>query len=196
MKPKNIVVFASGTGSNFKAIHQAILKKELTARITALISDNPDAGALSYARENGIRGIVLSPSGFGEPARYSRELGKVLEEESPELIVLAGYLKKIPDEIVDRYHRRIVNIHPALLPKYGGKGWYGMRVHRAVIENGDKESGCTIHYVTRVYDEGPIIARVKVPVHEDDTAETLAARVLKQEHQLYPKVVRFLLAES
>ncbi len=195
MKTKNIVVFASGTGSNFKALHQAILKKELPARITALISDNPDAGALAYARDNGIREIVITPSDF-EPDRYIQELGKILEDESPDLIVLAGYLKKIPDEIVDRYHRRIVNIHPALLPKYGGKGWYGMRVHRAVIENGDRESGCTIHYVTRVYDEGPVIAQVKVPVHEHDTAESLAARILKQEHQLYPKVIRFLLAEN
>jgi len=195
LKTKNIVVFASGTGSNFKALHQAILKKELPARITALISDNPDAGALAYARDNGIREIVITPSDF-EPDRYIQELGKILEDESPDLIVLAGYLKKIPDEIVDRYHRRIVNIHPALLPKYGGKGWYGMRVHRAVIENGDRESGCTIHYVTRVYDEGPVIAQVKVPVHEHDTAESLAARILKQEHQLYPKVIRFLLAEN
>ena len=196
MKPKNIVVLASGTGSNFKALHKATVKKEVPARITALISDNPEAGALEYARENDIRGIVLSPRDYDNPTEYEAELRAILEKESPKLIVLAGYLKKIPDEIVDLYKRKIINIHPALLPKYGGKGWYGMRVHRAVIENRDRESGCTIHYVTREYDEGPIIAQSKVPVREDDTAESLAARVLKQEHLLYPKIVRFLLTHN
>jgi len=196
LKPKNIVVLASGTGSNFKALHKATVKKEVPARITALISDNPEAGALEYARENDIRGIVLSPRDYDNPTEYEAELRAILEKESPKLIVLAGYLKKIPDEIVDLYKRKIINIHPALLPKYGGKGWYGMRVHRAVIENRDRESGCTIHYVTREYDEGPIIAQSKVPVREDDTAESLAARVLKQEHLLYPKIVRFLLTHN
>jgi phosphoribosylglycinamide formyltransferase 1 len=196
LKTKNIVIFASGTGSNFKALHQAALKREIPARITALISDNPDAGALEYARDHGIKDVVLPPSSFDDANDYLQRLNKILDEESPSLIVLAGYLKKIPDEIVDRYRRRIINIHPALLPKYGGKGWYGMRVHRAVIDNGDKESGCTVHYVTSVYDEGPIIAQVKVPVRKDDTAETLAQRVLNQEHLLYPKVVRFLLSNS
>lgn len=196
MKPKNIVVLASGTGSNFKALHKATVKKEVPARITALISDNPEAGALEYARENDIRGIVLSPRDYDNPTEYEAELRAILEKESPKLIVLAGYLKKIPDEIVDLYKRKIINIHPALLPKYGGKGWYGMRVHRAVIENRDKESGCTIHYVTREYDEGPIIAQSRIPVREDDTAESLAARILKQEHLLYPKIVRFLLTHK
>jgi len=196
LKTKNIVVFASGTGSNFKALHQAALKREIPARITALISDNPDAGALRYAREHGIREHIVSPTDYEDSTGYVQKLREILGSESPDLIVLAGYLKKIPNEIVDLYKRRIINIHPALLPKYGGKGWYGMRVHRAVIENGDQESGCTVHYVTRVYDEGPVIAQVKVPVRKDDTAETLAARVLKQEHLLYPKVVRFLLSHS
>ncbi len=196
MKNRNIVVFASGGGSNFKALHKATLKKEVPARITALISDNPDAGALKYARDNEIPGVVISPGDYDNPMVYTDTLRKILEKESPRLIVLAGYLKKIPDEIVELYKRRIINIHPALLPKYGGKGWYGMRVHRAVIENRDKESGCTVHYVTRDYDEGPIIAQSRVPVRQDDTAESLAARVLKQEHLLYPKVVRFLLSHN
>ncbi len=196
MKNRNILVFASGGGSNFKALHKATLKKEVPARITALISDNPDAGALKYARDNEIPGVVISPGDYDNPMVYTDTLRKILEKESPRLIVLAGYLKKIPDEIVELYKRRIINIHPALLPKYGGKGWYGMRVHRAVIENRDKESGCTVHYVTRDYDEGPIIAQSRVPVRQDDTAESLAARVLKQEHLLYPKVVRFLLSHN
>lgn len=196
MKNRNIVVFASGGGSNFKALHKATLKKEVPARITALISDNPDAGALKYARDNEIPGVVLSPGDYDNPMVYTDTLRKILDKESPRLIVLAGYLKKIPDKIVELYKRRIINIHPALLPKYGGKGWYGMRVHRAVIENRDKESGCTVHYVTRDYDEGPIIAQSRVPVRQDDTAESLAARVLKQEHLLYPKVVRFLLSHN
>ncbi len=196
MKTKKIVVFASGSGSNFKALHQAAMKKEIPARITALICDNPDAGALTYARDHDIRTEVISPRGFVDPETYKKKLDEILDEESPDLIVLAGYLKKIPDEIVERYPRKIINIHPSLLPKYGGKGWYGMRVHRAVINNREKETGCTVHYVTQDYDEGPVIARVKVPVSEKDTAETVAAKVLRQEHVLYPKVVRFLLSNT
>lgn len=178
------------------AIHEASRNREIPARILALISDNPGAEALTYARAHGIRDVVLPPSSFDGTCDYLRKLHEVLEEAAPDLIVLAGYLKKIPEEIVARYSRRIINIHPALLPKYGGKGWYGMRVHRAVIENGEKESGCTVHYVTNAYDEGPVIAQVKVPVYENDTVETLARRVQRQEHILYPKVVRFLLSNS
>jgi len=194
LNKKRIVVFASGSGSNFRALHQSVLKKDIPARITALICDNPDAGVLDYAREHDIRSVLISPKNFNNLADYTKKLADILEREAPHLIVLAGYLKKIPDHIIECYPRKIINIHPALLPKYGGKGWYGMRVHRAVIENREKESGCTVHYVTGNYDEGPVIAQIKVPVSTDDTAETLAEKVLKQEHLLYPKVVRFLLS--
>ncbi len=162
----------------------------------ALVCDNPEAGALDYAREHDIRSFLISPKEFDSPADYTKKLGDILDREAPHLIALAGYLKKIPDEIVGRYPKKIINIHPSLLPNYGGKGWYGMRVHQAVIDNREKESGCTIHYVTNDYDEGPVIAQVKVPVSSNDTAETLAAKVLRQEHLLYPKIVRFLLSNQ
>ncbi len=194
MNKKRIVVFASGSGSNFKTLHQSVLKKEIPARIAALICDNPDAGVLDYATEHDIRTILISPTDFDNPADYTKKLADILDREAPHLIVLAGYLKKIPDHIIERYPMKIINIHPALLPKYGGKGWYGMRVHRAVIDNREKESGCTVHFVSSDYDAGPVIAQIKVPVSTEDTAETLAAKVLKQEHLLYPKVVRFLLS--
>ncbi|MFO8030094.1 MAG: phosphoribosylglycinamide formyltransferase [Cyclonatronaceae bacterium] len=196
MKKKRIVVFASGGGSNFRAIHQACLNREIPADIVALISDSRKALALEYAREHKIRDVVLPPRDFDDEAQYTRALMDILEETAPDLIILAGYLKKIPHKVLEQYPRKIINIHPALLPEYGGKGWYGMRVHRAVIENRESESGCTVHYVTRDYDKGPVIAQVKVPVHSDDTPETLAKRILKQEHKLYPKVIRFLLTQK
>ncbi len=196
MKTNKIVAFASGSGSNFKAIHQSVLKKELPAEISFLISDNPRAGALDYARRHSIPAVLISPSDYSDNASYENRLLELLGEAKPDLIVLAGYLKKIPDVIVDRYPRKIINIHPALLPKYGGKGFYGMRVHRAVIKNKEKESGCTVHFVNKYYDEGPIIAQVRVLVREDDTAESLAKKILKQEHMLYPKVIRFLLSHT
>lgn len=196
MRTKRITVFASGSGTNFKVLHQATLRHEIPASITALVSDKPEAGAVSYARSNGIRVHLLSPSKVADYTVYTDSLEQILAGENPDLIVLAGYLKKIPDRIVERYPQKIVNIHPSLLPKYGGKGWHGLHVHRAVIENGDKESGCTVHYVSTIYDEGPVIAQKKVPVAPDDTPETLSKKVQKQEHILYPKVVRNLLIES
>ena len=194
MIAKRVTVFASGTGSNFKTLHKAALRGEIPAEITALISDNERAGALDYAREQNISTHVLHPHRFNSEAAYTASLAELLENQHPDLIVLAGYLKKIPGEIVRRYPRKIINIHPALLPKYGGKGCYGMHVHRAVLQHGDRESGCTIHYVTEQYDEGPVIARRVVPVHAHDSPEDLAKRVQEQEHELYPQVVRQLLS--
>ena len=195
MRKKQITVFASGSGSNFKALHQSALKNEIPARITALVTDNADAGALAYARSHRIRNYLLSPSDFPDSESLTLRLEEILKIEAPDLITLAGYLKKIPQRIAGRYYGKIINIHPSLLPKYGGKGCYGMRVHRAVIDNGEKESGCTIHYVTKEYDKGPIIAQSRVPVNSDDTPESLAKKVQQQEHLLYPDVVRRLLSE-
>jgi len=195
LRTKRITVFASGSGSNFKTLHQSVLNGEIPASITALISDNPKAGAVTYARSQNIRTHLLLPSDFDESAAYTQKLESILSLENPDLVVLAGYLKKIPDHIVAKFSGKIINIHPSLLPKYGGAGWYGMRVHRAVIENGEQESGCTIHYVNEIYDEGPIIAQSHVTVNPDDTPESLAKKVQQEEHKLYPRVVRQLLEE-
>lgn len=188
-----LLIFASGSGTNFIALHQSCVKGELPARICALICDRKKAGALDYAREQQIPHHVIPPSDFESESAYIRHLESVVDREAPDLILLAGYLKKIPDRIVDRYAGKIINIHPSLLPKYGGRGWYGMRVHRAVIQNGERISGSTVHYVNKVYDDGPVIARSKVEVLPEDTPETLAEKIKAMEHRLYPEVVGRLL---
>lgn len=196
MKTKRIVIFASGTGSNFQALHQSPLLNDIPARITALLTDNPKSGALAYARLHNIETAIVRPGDYDHHDGYVHQLEEKLAALQPDIIVLAGYLKKIPEPVVDQYQGKIINIHPSLLPKYGGKNWYGIRVHQAVIENKEKESGCTVHHVTNIYDDGPIIAQAKVSVCDDDTAETLAGKVLKQEHKLYPKVIKQLLTEN
>ncbi len=192
---KRITVFASGSGSNFKAIHKSVLNNEIPASITALVSNKPQCGAVTYAQAQGIRTYLLSPDEYRQTSEYVQDLLNVLEDESPDLIVLAGYLKKIPDEVIDRYPRKIINIHPSLLPKFGGEGWYGMRVHHAVTETGESESGCTVHYINSIYDDGPIIAQKKVMVDKSDTPESLAKKVQQKEHELYPETVRDLIKD-
>lgn len=188
-----LVFFASGSGSNFQAVVDAIENNEIDAVITGLISDNEHAGALRRAENHNIEVRVIKNFGTGEA---TEELLSVLRNWSPDLIILAGFLKKIPDEITRLYHNKIINIHPSLLPKYGGKGFYGKHVHQAVLEAGDKTSGCTVHYVNEEYDEGKIIMQKTVDVLPDDTPETLAARVLAEEHILLPNVIRQLLNQT
>jgi formyltetrahydrofolate-dependent phosphoribosylglycinamide formyltransferase len=191
----NIVVFASGSGTNFQAIINAVENGQINGRICGLISNKPGIKAIERAKKHGIAFRVLAPSGFSKPSEYSATLLKQLRDWNSELIVLAGYMIKIPAEVIEEYEGRIVNIHPSLLPKYGGKGFYGIKVHRAVIANNESDSGCTVHLVTEEYDDGPILAQRKVPVKETDDAETLAARVLEQEHKLFPEVIAKLANE-
>lgn len=193
MKNRQLTIFASGTGTNFKTIHQATLDNRIPATITALISNKADAGALKYAKDQDIRTYLISPDEYPSEKAFADHLEEVLIAENPDLIPLAGFLKKIPDRIITNYPGRIINIHPSLLPKYGGKGWYGMKVHQAVIENNEAESGCTVHYVTPEYDQGPVIAQKRVTVEPNDTPESLAKKVQEQEHLLYPEVIRNLL---
>lgn len=186
---KNIVVFASGSGSNFQSIIDAIEAGTLNARITGLISNKQNIKALDRASNHQIPWAVLSEADYDAYEQYSEALLEQLQDWDTNLIVLAGFLRKIPANIIRSFQNRILNIHPSLLPKYGGKGFYGLNVHRAVIDSGDKVSGCTIHIVSEDYDDGPILDQAEVPVLKHDTAEELAARVLKQEHILYPKVI-------
>lgn len=190
---KNIVVFASGSGTNFQAIIDAIESGQIKARINGLLASKPNIKALERARNHDINTKVLKPSDFDSSSSYENHLLQTLARWEPHLIVLAGYMLKVPDSVIEKYQKRIINIHPSLLPKYGGKGFFGLNVHQAVIENDEEESGCTVHYVTEEYDEGPIIEQVKVPVHSNDDAKTLANRVLEQEHYLLPKVIADLL---
>jgi phosphoribosylglycinamide formyltransferase-1 len=189
-EPLSIAVFASGRGSNFRAIHKRLATiDDPPARIALCISNNPDPGAFDYARGAGIATLRLSPKMFETIEEYDRALRGTLHEHRIGLIVLAGYMRKLPEGVVAEYKGRILNVHPALLPKFGGQGMYGERVHQAVLDAGETESGATVHLVDEEYDTGAIIAQERVPVEPGDTVATLAARVLEAEHRLLADTV-------
>ncbi len=190
---KRLVFFASGSGSNFQAVIDDVESGAINASIAGLISNKKNIQALERAHKHNIPTEVLAQSEFENSQKYETRLLHVLSEWNPSLIVLAGYLLKIPDSVVGKYEGKVINIHPALLPEYGGKGFYGLNVHRAVLNDEKKQSGCSVHLVTSNYDEGPVLAQHKVPVYENDTPEKLAKRVLEQEHQLLPEVIRNLV---
>ncbi|MCU0452684.1 MAG: phosphoribosylglycinamide formyltransferase [Bacteroidetes bacterium] len=185
----NIAVFASGRGSNFDAILGAIRHGTLPARICCLLSNRSDAGALSLAREHDIPAVHCSRLQYPTDEVFADGMLEILRTHGTEFIALAGYLKRVPTSVVAAFRHRIVNIHPALLPAFGGHGMYGHHVHEAVLAAGAKESGATVHLVDEEYDRGPIVAQRSVPVLPDDTPETLAARVLTVEHALYPETL-------
>jgi phosphoribosylglycinamide formyltransferase 1 len=182
-----IAVLASGGGSNLQAIidHLDQLGARRGGEIVLVASDRSRAGALERAARRQIPVAVLASAKEPEGA----QLDGLLDEHQVDLVVLAGYLRLVPDDIVAKYHGRIVNVHPALLPAFGGPGMYGQRVHHAVIESGTRVTGVTAHFVDEQYDRGRIIAQWPVPVFGSDDAGTLAARVLRVEHLLYPRVV-------
>lgn len=186
----NIAVFASGRGSNFQAILNAIDAGLLPAQIVVLISNKSDAGAMEIARAHNISTQHLSQKMFSSEEALADAMLEVLEENHAEFIALAGYLKKIPAQVIRQYRNRIVNIHPALLPSFGGEGMYGHRVHEAVIASGEKVSGATVHLVDEEYDRGAIVLQKTVIVDHDDTPDSLAAKVLKIEHEIFPLALK------
>jgi phosphoribosylglycinamide formyltransferase-1 len=186
----NIGVFASGRGSNFQAILDAIQRGTLPARVTLLLSNKGDAGALEIAREHAIPTVHLSQKQFPDEAQFAAAMMNALKQHDVQFIALAGYLKKIPSSVVREYRNRILNVHPALLPAFGGAGMYGHFVHEAVLASGAKISGVTVHLVDEEYDRGPIVLQQAVPVMEEDTPETLAARVLTIEHEVFPLALK------
>jgi len=175
-----VAVLVSGSGSNLQALLDA-LRPGGSARVVHVISSRPGAGALERARKAGVPTTVLADT------QDAAELLAALRDT--DLAVLAGYLHRIPPAVVARFRLRLINIHPALLPAFGGPGMYGRRVHEAVLASGAPISGATVHYVDEEYDRGPIIAQWPVPVRSGDTPESLAARVLEVEHRLLPRVV-------
>jgi phosphoribosylglycinamide formyltransferase-1 len=184
-----IAVFASGGGSNLQAlIDHFHPQADPAARVELVVAARAEIGAVGRARAAGVDTAVLDPR-----ATSPDELLDVLEAHRVDLVVLAGYLQLVPAEVIARYHERVVNIHPALLPAFGGKGMYGLRVHRAVLESGARVSGATVHLVDDDYDRGRILAQWPVPVLADDSPETLAARVLRVEHRLLPLTVEALI---
>lgn len=185
----NIAVFASGRGSNFQAILSAIHLGRFPASVSLVVSNNPSAGALEIARAQGIPALHRSVRQFSTQDAFDDDLLAILESHRVDLIALAGYMKKLSPRVISRYRNRIVNIHPALLPAFGGPGMYGIHVHEAVIRSGATTSGATVHIVDEEYDHGLILAQETVRVEADDTPESLAAKVLTLEHQLYPRVL-------
>ena len=181
-----IAVFASGRGSNFLAILNAIDAGILPAQIVVLISNKSDAGAMKIAGAHNIPTQHLSQRMFSSEEALVDAMLEVLEKNHAEFIALAGYLKKIPAQVIRQYRNRIVNIHPALLPSFGGEGMFGHRVHEAVIASGEKVSGATVHLVDEEYDRGPIVLQKTVTIAQDDTPDSLAARILKIEHEIFP----------
>jgi len=187
---KNLAFFASHNGSNFQAIVKNCLNGNINANPKLLISNNSDSGAMKFASENNIKTYHISDKTSENP---DKEILNVLLDNQIYLVILAGYMKKIPSEVIKLFPNKILNIHPSLLPKYGGKGMYGINVHKAVIEAGELFSGLTIHYVTENYDEGEYILQHTIKVNKDETAESLQKRILEFEHLLYSKVIAELV---
>ena len=178
-------VFASGGGSNFQALLDRKAKGDLHVDFVLMIGNNSKAAAFHRANSNNIPSLHIAPSHFHSEEEYTQAMMDALTKAKAELIVLAGYMKKLPSRIVKEYHNKIINIHPGLLPAFGGKGMYGINVHKAVLEYGAKVSGVTVHFVDEEYDHGPVIMQKTVNVLDGDDAETLAARVLEAEHDTY-----------
>lgn len=185
----NVAVFVSGKGSNLKSLFEKIDKNFVT--IAAVVSNKKECGAVDFANQKSIPVFFISDKLDSDFIDYKTLTQKFFDLKI-DLIVLAGFLKKIPDEFIDTFNKRIINIHPALLPKYGGKGMYGLNVHRAVFESGEKFSGATVHYVDKIYDNGEIIAQEKVDISDCKSPEEIANKVLMIEHILLPSVVNNL----
>jgi len=194
MRNFKIGVLASGNGTDLGAIFEEMdagkMPKEI--EITVVISNNENSKALEKARARNIRAVFVNPEGKSRED-YDMELIKELGDV--DLVCLIGYMRILSQPFVRHFARRIINVHPALLPKYGGEGWFGMKVHEAVLANKEKESGMTIHYVDFGVDSGPTIIQEKVPVYEDDTPDTLRARTLEVEKRCYPEAIRLLFRQ-
>lgn len=185
---KHLTIFASGAGSNAQQIIN-YFKNSSLAKVALIVCNKPGAGVIGIAEKENIPLLLINKERFFKGDGYLPEL----QNANTDLIVLAGFLWKIPQSLVDAYPRRIINIHPALLPKYGGKGMYGQYVHEAILNAGEVESGITIHYVDEHYDNGDVIFQTACPVLDGDTAETLAQRIHKLEHLHYPLIIEDLL---
>lgn len=185
---KRIVIFASGSGSNAENLIR-FFENSQTASVVQVLTNNPQAKVLDRAKK-----LKVSALSFNKVAiSQTEDVLNILKASNPDLIVLAGYLWKFPDNILETFPNKVINVHPALLPKYGGKGMYGMHVHKAVVKNKETQTGITIHYVNEHYDEGAIIFQASCDVSPTDTADDVAAKIHKLEMENFPKVVEKLL---
>lgn len=185
---RKIIIFASGSGSNAERI-ATYFKENDEVEVSLILSNNPKAGVLERAKRLQIPSIVFDRQAF----YHSEVVLDIVKSQKPDLIILAGFLWKFPENIIEKFPNKIVNIHPSLLPKYGGKGMYGSFVHQAVIENKETESGITIHYVNENYDEGAIIFQAKTTISENDSADSLAEKIHQLEYKHFPEVIASLL---
>ncbi len=188
---KKIVVFASGSGTNAENIIK-YFQKSPDASVVAVLSNKRSAKVLKRAHDLKVKALY-----FDRDSLYnSYDILHILNDINPDLIVLAGFMWIFPEDILKRYPNKIINIHPALLPKYGGKGMYGMNVHEAIIQNKEKESGISIHYVNKNYDEGEVIFQAKTKISEKDTPDTLAEKIHTLEHKHFPEIIQQLLQKK
>ncbi len=190
-----IGVLVSGNGTNLQAILDACARGDIVGGVALVVSSSATAFALERARRAGVPTVVLAPKEFSDRASYDARLTDILHSARVELVCLAGFLRILTPQFVQQFAGRIMNIHPALLPAFGGPGMYGAHVHKAVLASGVKVSGCTVHFADETPDGGPIILQSAVTVEDDDTVETLAARLGAEEHRLYPAAIR-LFAEG
>ncbi len=184
-----LAILLSGRGSNFLSISKAIKNGKLNAEIVLVASNKADAKGLQKAMNMGYNTQVFDRSKFVEGREFANFILEEFDRYRVEYVVLAGYLRKIPPRVIKSYHNKIINIHPALLPKFGGKGMYGLNVHQSVLEARETHTGVTVHFVDDKYDHGEIIMQKSIPVFDDDTPEKLSTRVLKLEHSFYPEVL-------
>lgn len=191
MTTKKIAIFASGSGSNAQSIIEYFRKKE-SIDVVVVMSNKSNAFVVERAKNLGINCFVFNIDSF----KNNLDFLAVLKKYEVDWIVLAGFLLKIPAYLIDAYHNKIINIHPSLLPNYGGKGMYGMHVHRSVIDNKEAESGISIHYVNKNYDEGKMIFQINCSINPQDKAEDLAKKIQKLEHQYYPSVIEETIMQS
>ncbi len=187
---KSIVVLVSGNGSNLQAIIDACETNIDNGKVTAVFSNKATAYALERAKKAGAAGVALDPKSFDTRDAFDHELMRQIDQFNPDLIVLAGYMRILSNEFVRHYMGRMINIHPSLLPKYPGLNTYQRAIHA-----GDEEHGTSVHFVTEQLDGGPVILQAKVPIFDEDTVETLTAKVQSQEHKIYPLVVKWFIEE-
>lgn len=181
-----VVILISGTGSNMQRLVELARAGALPIEIGAVISDRADAKGLATAASLGVHTTTLNPKAFAERAHFDAALGDLIDSYSPQLIILAGFMRILGGDFVRRFTGRMLNVHPSLLPKYRG-----LHTHRRALDAGDTEHGVTVHFVTEELDGGPLIVQARVPVLPDDNETTLAARVLRQEHRIYPEAVHW-----
>ena len=187
----NIAVLVSGGGTNLQAIIDKIENKTITnASISVVISNKKDAYALERAKKHGIKGMCISPKDFQDRAQFNEALLQALEDNKIDLVVLAGYLVIVPENVIQKYRNKIINIHPSLIPSFCGDGFYGLKVHEAVLARGNKVTGATVHFVDEGTDTGPIILQKAVEIQEGDTPEILQKRVMEEaEWNILPEAI-------